>query len=127
MKYIAIIFTFLIIGIIVIAGFRPETYRFVFLIPFGDKLGHFILLGLFTFILNITFSLKKIIFFKMNILLGSLIVFCFITVEEITQLYISTRTFSFFDLLANYIGIIVFSYFSILTFKIIKLRSKHEN
>jgi len=41
---------------------------------------------------------------------GAIIVLIFATIEEITQYWLPSRTFDFGDLLADFIGVILFSY-----------------
>ena len=82
--------------------------NFVGNIPYGDKLGHFVLMGGFSFLLNLVLSAKTFGFGKFNYLLGSLIVFVVVTLEEISQIFVSGRTFDWGDLIFDYFGIFVF-------------------
>ena len=77
-------------------------------IPYSDKLGHFLLIGGMSFLLNLALKLKKIQILKFSLLLGSLIVFTLISLEEFSQLFNSKRTFDLVDLFFNYLGIFVF-------------------
>jgi len=74
-------------------------------IPMGDKLAHIVLIGTLAFLLNLMLRGKKFTVNGVQILLGSCIVFGFITIEEFTQIYIPNRNFDWMDLMANYIGI----------------------
>jgi len=74
-------------------------------IPMGDKFAHVILIGTLAYLFNMVLGAKT---FKVNgvqILVGSLIVFGLMTVEEFSQMYIPTRNFDWVDLAANYLGI----------------------
>jgi len=75
-------------------------------IPMGDKLAHVVLIGTLAFLLNLLLGGKTFTVRGVQILLGSCIVFGFITIEEFTQMYIPTRNFDWMDLMANYIGIV---------------------
>ena len=79
-------------------------------VPFGDKLGHFFLFGLLTFLLNLVLKFK--VFRHKYILLGTLLVLGFVSVEESSQYWIPSRTFDGIDFLADLIGIALFDFIS---------------
>lgn len=81
-------------------------------IPYGDKLGHFMLIGSLTFLLNMALKIKKIKLASLSILLGSLIIFTVISLEEFSQMFLANRTFDLVDLFFNYLGIFVFGRFA---------------
>lgn len=89
--------------------FKADTanYNFAFhavgMIPYGDKIAHAILYGIMAYLLNYGFNGKRWI----RIEIGSLIVFGFALIEEVSQLYFPSRTFDWFDLLADAVGIVV--------------------
>ncbi|MEQ9307322.1 MAG: VanZ family protein, partial [Marinoscillum sp.] len=62
------------------------------IIPYGDKLGHFLLYGIMAFLLNTTLNYRRIKVLKVSFLLGALIVLGFAIAEEFTQLAFSSRT-----------------------------------
>ncbi len=76
--------------------------------PLGDKMAHFILVGGISFFVNLLLELRMVKVGKREILLGSLLVFAFITIEEFSQLFIVRRNFDLLDLTANYLGIFLF-------------------
>jgi VanZ family protein len=82
------------------------NYNFAFhvvgMIPYGDKIAHAILYGIMVFLLNYGLNGKK--WFRAEI--GSLIVFGFAFVEEVSQLYFPSRTFDCGDIAADVVGII---------------------
>jgi len=81
------------------------AFHMVGKIPYGDKIGHIVLYGFMAFILNYGLGGKK--WFKQQI--GSLLVLVFSVVEEISQLYLPSRSFDFADIVASVIGIILFT------------------
>ena len=85
----------------------PVWIKFYREIPYGDKVGHFFIFGVFTLSLNILLSFRRISLFSKHFFVGSVITFAFITVEEISQLLLVNRNFSITDLLANYLGIMI--------------------
>jgi len=94
-------------------------------IPYFDKWGHFFLVGMLAFVVNIALSLRTIKFLKFKILLGSLIVVVIMTLEEFSQAFVSSRTFDLIDLTADYVGIICFSYLALWIHKKDKIDKKH--
>lgn len=110
MKILLIVYVFILAVIIFIAGQKGtrSVLNFVGNIPYGDKLGHFVLMGGFSLLLNLVLSAKTFGVGKIRYLLGSLIVFVVVTLEEISQIFVSGRTFDRDDLIFDYLGIFVF-------------------
>ena len=96
--------------IIFLADHQSTTFVFHWLraIPGGDKIGHFLLIGGFSFVVNYGLSCRTFRLLSRNFLLGSIIVAILITAEEFSQLFISTRTFDLVDLFFDLLGIWVF-------------------
>ncbi len=80
-------------------------FQIVSYIPYGDKVGHFFLFGLLTLGANISFKLKSYEIRTNQIYLGSMLVLSFAVLEEVSQYFISNRTFDLIDLLASLIGV----------------------
>jgi hypothetical protein len=82
--------------------------------PFGDKAGHFVLIGGLAFLLNYALKHRPTPWRPLGrrVLWGSLIVGVLITLEEISQIWIRSRTFSLGDLAANYAGIVCAQFLS---------------
>jgi polysaccharide biosynthesis protein VpsQ len=75
-------------------------------LSFRDKLGHCVLYALLTFKVNAAFCYKQVSLGKrFSLYLGTLLVFCFSFMEEMTQYFIPTRTVECWDLIANTLGI----------------------
>lgn len=74
-------------------------------LPFGDKWGHLVLIGMLTFLLNHALSGRQVKVGRLKILLGGTIVAVAMTLEEISQMWMPLRTFDLIDLSANYLGI----------------------
>ena len=112
MKWITILFLLFIILIIVLAD-RGQLglLTLVNRIPYGDKAGHFILYGILILLLDLTlfqaFPLRspKLIAVTSGMFLAALI-----GLEEFSQQYFASRTFSLRDLIASYLGVIFFSW-----------------
>lgn len=119
MKWLTILFIVFIIAVIVLANNgKLGSLHFIYDFPNGDKAGHFILFGILTFLLDLTFfqTLPHVDRKRVAILIG-LILTLLIGLEEFSQKFIPGRTYSLFDLLASYTGV---SFFSWLALKIKK-------
>ena len=110
MKILLVVYVFVLAGIIFLADRKGTSYllNFVGNIPYGDKLGHFCLMGGFAFLLNLVLNARTFRFLKINWLVGSLIVLIVVTLEECSQIFIRGRTFDWSDLLVDYLGIFLF-------------------
>lgn len=123
MKWITILFTLFIILIIVLAD-RGQLglLRLVNQIPYGDKAGHFILYGILILLIDLTFfrtfPLRS---GKLVAVISGVILAVLIGLEEFSQQYFDSRTFSLRDLIASYLGVIFFSW---LALKIQRAREK---
>ena len=98
-----------LVGIIVGAntGYLPVS-RWLRYIPWGDKLGHFLLMGGLAFLLNLSLGLRRWRPYQLDLLLGSLVVALAATAEEISQYWLTNRRFDPWDLAADLAGILCF-------------------
>jgi len=110
MKILLVVYIFILAVIIFLADRKGTRYMLDFVgnIPYGDKLGHFLLMGGFSFLLNLVLNARTFGFWKFNYLLGSLIVLILVTLEEISQIFVRGRTFDLSDLVFDYLGIFIF-------------------
>jgi len=97
-------------AIVLLANYERAEWLFnsVSFVPFGDKLGHFILMGIFSFLLNSTFRCREISVRGFKLLLGSVIAFVMVLPEELSQVFIESRNLDVFDLIADVLGIYLF-------------------
>ena len=100
------------------------AFRLVGHIAYGDKIAHAVLYGIMALLLNYGLGFRRVrlpthLFkpFPTNIralanapYMGSLIVLTFATLEELSQHYIPSRTFDMGDLLADFVGVVLFSF-----------------
>ena len=107
------VFSLLIISIVVAANADtlPLPLEQLAAFPGGDKLGHFFLFGLLSFLLN---KSALVSFPKRNaarlILTVSLFLAILIGLEEWSQSLFPARTMSLNDLMASYAGVIMFAW-----------------
>jgi polysaccharide biosynthesis protein VpsQ len=116
MKWLAILFSLLIIVIIVLAdmGSLPQFLQVWNDFPYGDKAGHFILYGVLTLLVDLALfqslarQSPRSVTITSGLLLSLLIGF-----EEFSQQFFVNRTFSLNDLVASYLGVIFFSWLAL--------------
>jgi VanZ family protein len=89
-------------------------------IPYGDKIGHFFLFGILTATFIVASRFKTFSFGDFTIYYGTVVVSIFVLAEEISQGFIPSRTLDIFDLMADSVGIIGFTYISYLLQKTYK-------
>jgi VanZ family protein len=77
-------------------------------IPYGDKWGHFFLIGLLAFFVNLMIDCDKFTVFGLSFFKGSVIVLVIMTLEEFSQIWVENRSFELLDLASDYVGIFVF-------------------
>ena len=108
-KILTVIYLLILAVIIFLADTNGTNYfGFIRRIPYGDKIGHFVLMGIFSLLVNLVLKARNLRLWKLNYLLGSLIVTAVVVVEEFSQKFVGGRTFDMTDLLFDLAGIIVF-------------------
>ena len=65
-------------------------------------------MGMLSLLVNLALNAKTFRFWKLNYLLGSLIVLTVVTAEEFSQIFVRGRTFDAGDLVFDYAGIFIF-------------------
>ncbi|MCL2915652.1 VanZ family protein [Shewanella corallii] len=116
MKYwlsaLALGFFGFILWVIYLANTGQQSIFFQFIagIPYGDKLGHFGLFGTLTLVANLALSCRYWRIGRVKILRGTLLVSLFALLEEGSQSFLPNRTLDWQDLLADAVGIILFSF-----------------
>ena len=121
-KILTVCYVLILAGIIFVADRKSTQYLLNFIgnIPYGDKLGHFFLMGMFSFLLNLSFNCYKV----WGILIGNLIVAGVVTIEEFSQIFVRGRTFDWTDLISDFLGIFIFGELARLIF--LKFRSGNQ-
>jgi VanZ family protein len=110
LKWLTGVYVLILVVIVFLADRKESRFLFKFIrdMPYGDKAGHFILMGLFSLILNLALSCKTVKIWELKLLMGGLIVALVVTLEEFSQLYMQYRSFDLVDLFFDYAGIILF-------------------
>ncbi len=113
---VTVLFTAFILTVIWLAdtGRLQGVLQFVHAIPYGDKVGHFLLMGMLCFLASETavrvFPHKQP---RRVVALVCLVLAVVFGVEEASQSLIRVRNASFFDLLADWAGIAAFGWLSL--------------
>lgn len=100
-----------IMAVIIVLASRSDTvflFRFVHSLPFGDKIGHFVVMGIFSFLLNLALRARTFRIWRIDFLLGTVIVAILVTIEEFSQIFVKLRTFDLIDLCFDFAGILLF-------------------
>ncbi len=122
-KRITALYIFMVLLIIALANLGDDWWltvhlkQIVYLIPYGDKWGHFILMGLLAFFVNLFFKCEKLKIFKLSFLKGSVIILTIVTLEELSQIFIDSRSFDLLDLTFDYLGILLFGQLALWYFR----------
>jgi VanZ family protein len=109
-KILAGIYVSILVAIIFLVD-SPATqplFHFVYKVPYGDKIGHFCLMGVFSFLLNWALEARRFKAWKINFPFGNLIALFVVTAEEVSQIWVRGRTFDWGDLLFDFVGILLF-------------------
>lgn len=86
-------------------------------IPHSDKLGHFFLYGLLTYLMSFALKHKSFKLMTIRIRMAPVIMLFATFMEECSQITQEFRTFSLLDMLANAVGIVCFGALAILLTK----------
>lgn len=104
-------------------GQSSVFFELVSMIPYGDKVGHFMLFGILTIAANIGLRFKTWSIGQQQIYLGATYVLIFASLEELSQQFFSRRTLDLSDFIADLAGIILFSFLTLFIQKSIVERS----
>ncbi|WP_440906190.1 VanZ family protein [Catenovulum sp. SX2] len=111
-KSICIAFICFIVWVIAAAnsGANLILFQLVAGLPYGDKLGHFVIFLLITICAELLLKSRRWNFGRMQISAPSILVASFVILEEFSQLFIDNRTFDWLDLIASLVGVIIASW-----------------
>ncbi len=110
LKILASGFAIFLAVLIVLADSGRGQSLFVLVrhLPGGDITGHFLLLGTMSLLLNAALRFKTFSWRGRNILWGTVLLLTIATLEESSQIFFVSRSFSWSDMAANTVGILVF-------------------
>lgn len=107
LKSLALAFILFLLLIVTIAnrGEGDHWWSFIHNIPYGDKLGHIGLMGTLSFLCNLAFTPRPVPHLPNFITRVSFILFLLITLEELSQAFLPTRSCDPLDWLADLTGL----------------------
>lgn len=111
LKRLIILYALFLLIVLILADSGKSVYLFTILahVPFGDKLGHFILIGMMSFLLTLATDTKVVTIRGISLWKGPFWLAVVITFEEFSQIWLDNRGFSLLDLAFDFLGILVFA------------------
>ena len=110
-KIALVLYVMFLAGIVLLAdsGHGGWLFKLAYTLPDGDKLGHFILMGTLSFLVNLLLRAAPTRLYRFTVMKGSTIVMGIVTLEECSQVFFKARTFDLLDLAADAFGIWAFA------------------
>ena len=111
-----IIFICLVTAIVIAADKDrlPDFVRTLYSFPGGDKVGHFLLVGFLSLLINLKEQGDSARRLPLGLRWGTTVLLMAVTLEEISQLWFASRTFSLTDLACSYFGAACGGYLALL-------------
>ena len=111
MRGLALAFGAFVAGVSVLAStaYHVEIARLVGRLPGGDLTGHFLLMGILAFLAVLGFASARVRGRQLGVVGVAALITALVTVDEVAQLHLPTRSFSWADLFASYGGIVAFT------------------
>ncbi|MFV0388960.1 MAG: VanZ family protein [Pyrinomonadaceae bacterium] len=127
-KGLAICYAVAILTAIALYDNKSTSYLFfkIATVQYLDKIVHFFALGSFSFIVNLAFEMRSVALRRFKISKGTLLILTFATLEEFSQIFMTTRSFELSDLASNTIGIILFAEIARLVYNYLTRESSVE-
>lgn len=106
-RWFTLIWAVLVAVIIWMADQHGPQHAFAWLyyVPGGDKLGHWLLIGGLAFLLNLSLQCRCFTWAGRRWLLGSAVVLGLAALEEASQIFLPSRTADWGDFAADLLGI----------------------
>ena len=106
-------------AIILAANFQIGRPVFVAVhsIPFGDKIAHFLLVGVLAVVLNMAMNAATVRLGPVVLLRGNLILYLLATAEELSNALQPYRSLSLTDMVFNWLGIFAFGWIAVILHK----------
>ena len=90
-------------------GLLKPFLDWLHILPLGDKVCHFVLVGMLSFLVSVTLSFKIRRWPKVTVVLCTIVILATLaSLEEFSQSLFPLRRFSLTDLLANVLGTVFF-------------------
>lgn len=109
MRAVAVWMALFVAANVILAYYAPELTVYVNQIPGRDKTGHFVLMGVFAVLVTSSIPDHRLRLGSLAVPAGIPLVLVAATLEELSQIWLEYRRFSYTDLLSSYAGILVFT------------------
>ncbi len=109
---LAFIAFFITIVIIADRGEGDRWWAFVHEVPFGDKLGHLVLIGTLGLLCNLAIRPRRVLFLPRFVTRTTVVLFVLLSFEELAQALLPNRTCDFFDWVADIAGLTIGQFFA---------------
>jgi VanZ family protein len=86
---------------------KAQFWPFLDKVPYGDKFGHVILFGTLCFLCNLAFPNLRLRFLPRFVTATTFVLLILISLEEISQAFIPSRTCDINDWLADLLGLAI--------------------
>lgn len=100
-------------------------WNFINDIPYGDKVGHIGLIGMLSLLCNLAVSPRQYANLPRFITFTTLVLLVLLSLEELAQAFLPTRTCDFFDWLADLAGLALGQMGAIGLTKICRISARH--
>lgn len=105
MKWLTLAYATTLVVLIAVANRGALPTSWLAAVPLSDKIGHFVLMGLLSYLTNAALGGRRLRWRRLSVLQGSALVAALVLTEEISQLWIPHRAFELADLAADLAGI----------------------
>ncbi len=112
LERLTFLYALALIALVVAAGHGSLAMPALAALPAYDKIGHFLLFGLLSYLVNLRLGAARLRLGRGRVLAGSLALGVVVVAEELSQIWIAQRNFEIADLLADAAGILVFGRFA---------------
>ena len=108
MTWLAIAFGAFVLLVVLAAdlGLVQSLLPFVYVVAGGDKIGHLVLMGMLSFLVNLAFRAQRLQLAGVKPLKGTLLVLLVVTLEEASQSLLPHRSCSLVDLAFDAAGVV---------------------
>ena len=108
MTWLAIAFGAFVLLVVLAAdlGLVQSLLPFVYVVAGGDKIGHLVLMGMLSFLVNLAFRAQRLQLAGVKPLKGTLLVLLVVTLEEASQSLLPHRSCSLVDLAFDAAGLV---------------------
>jgi hypothetical protein len=109
LRWLAFLFAIFIVLVILLAdlGWIGRVFGWLYNYPNGDKVGHFVLMGILALLASLGFPTARVRLRFINFLKSSLIIAVLAMLEEFSQMFFPNRTASLLDLAASLTGVLM--------------------